>query len=186
MTLSDLASIGSFVSGIAVLVSLIYVAIQIRQAERNQRTLLQHGTSTRAADLVRHWSDPPIAEAYVKMQKGDPLTAVEAWQLNIQFRTSLLSWQDSFMLQRASLIDSLQLESTQRTFRTLLAQPVLRAMWNMTKATFAPEFIAYAEAQTLDAPLAPPHDFGEQLKAAVAEVQADAAKRLLHPGGDTI
>jgi hypothetical protein len=176
MTLSDLASIGSFVSGIAVLVSLIYVAIQIRQAERNQRTLLQHGTSTRAAEIVRHWSDPHIAEAYVKMQSGEPLTAVEAWQLNIQFRTSLLSWQDGFLLQRASLVDALQFEGTQRTFRTLLAQPVLRAMWNMTKATFAPEFIAYVEAQPLDAPPAPPHHYGEQLKAAVAAVRAEAAQ----------
>ena len=39
MTLTELASIGSFVSGMAVLVSLVYVAIQIRQAERNQQTL---------------------------------------------------------------------------------------------------------------------------------------------------
>ena len=41
MTLSDLASLGSFISGFAVLISLIYVAVQIRQTERNQQTLLQ-------------------------------------------------------------------------------------------------------------------------------------------------
>ncbi len=34
--------------------------------------------------------------------------------------------------------------------------------------------------------LALPHDYGEQLKVAVAEVQAAAAQRLLHPGGDPI
>ncbi len=148
MTLSDLASIGSFVSGMAVLVSLIYVAIQIRQAERNQRTLLQHGTSTRAVELVRHWSDPHIAEAYIKALSADQdLTAIEAFQLNIQFRTSLLSWQDSFLLQRSSLIDSLQLESTLRTFKVLLSQPVLRAMWNMTRTTFSPEFMAHVETK---------------------------------------
>lgn len=177
MALSDLASIGSFVSGMAVLVSLIYVAIQIRQTERNQRTLLQQGTSTRVADLLRHWSDPHIAEAYVKMVRGDQgLSAVEAFQLNMQFRTSLLSWQDSFLLQRISLIDSLQLESTLRTFKVLLSQPVLRAMWIMTRATFSPEFIAHVEAHTMNVPLAAPHDYAEQLKAAIAEVHAAAAK----------
>lgn len=31
MSLSDLASIGSFVSGVAVLASLIYLALQVRQ-----------------------------------------------------------------------------------------------------------------------------------------------------------
>jgi hypothetical protein len=177
MTLSDLASIGSFVSGVAVLISLVYVAVQIRQAERNQRTLLQHGTSTRAVELVRHWSDPYIAEAYVKMLSGDQnLTAVEAFQLSIQFRTSLLSWQDSFLLQRASLIDSLQLESTLRTFRVLLAQPVLRALWTMSKATFSPEFVEHVETNTMHLPLAAPHDYAEQLKAAIAEVKAAAAR----------
>jgi hypothetical protein len=153
------------------------VAIQIRQTERNQRTLLQNGTSNRAVELVRHWSDPHIAEAYVKMLSGDQnLTSVEAFQLNIQFRTSLLSWQDSFLLERTALIDSLQLESTQRTFRVLLAQPVLRALWNMSKATFSPEFVEYVETHTLDVPLAAPHDYAEQLKAAIAEVNAAAAK----------
>ena len=176
MTLSDLASLGSFVSGVAVLISLVYVAVQIRQTERNQRTLLQNATSNRAVELVRHWSDPHIAEAYVKMMSGDQnLTAVEAFQLNIQFRTSLLSWQDSFLLQRASLIDSLQLESTLRTFRVLLAQPVFRALWNMSKATFSPEFATYVEAHTMDVLLAAPHDYAEQLKAAVADVKAAAA-----------
>ena len=127
-------------------------------------------------ELVRHWSDPHIAEAYVKMQSGEPLTAVEAWQLNIQFRTSLLSWQDSFLLQRAALVDSLQFESTQRTMRTLLAQPLFRAMWHMTRATFSPEFTAYVDAHILDVPLAPPQDYAEQIKAAVAEVRGAAAK----------
>ena len=179
MTLSDLASIGSFMSGIAVLLSLIYVAIQIRQTERNQRTILQQGTSTRAVDLVRHWSDQHIAEPYIKMLNGEQeLTAVEAFQLSIQFRTSLLSWQDSYLLQRVSLIDLLQLESTLRTFKVLLSQPVLRAMWTMTRATFSPEFVAHVEAHTLNVPLAPPHDYAEQLKAAVAEVRAAANKRV--------
>ncbi len=57
MTLSDLASLGSFVSGAAVLISLVFlyfqirqVNAQVRQAERNQRALLQQGRAGRAAD----------------------------------------------------------------------------------------------------------------------------------------
>ena len=53
MSLSDLASIGSFVSGVAALVSLVYHAIQVRQAEKNQRAVLNHGYMTRVADYLR-------------------------------------------------------------------------------------------------------------------------------------
>ena len=43
MNLSDVASIGSFVSGVAVLVSLVYLSLQVRQTERNQRALMNQG-----------------------------------------------------------------------------------------------------------------------------------------------
>jgi hypothetical protein len=37
MSLADLASLGSFISGIAVLVSLVYLAQQIRQSTKHSR-----------------------------------------------------------------------------------------------------------------------------------------------------
>ncbi len=37
MTLTDLASIGSLLSGVAVVISLAYLAFQIRQNTRHQR-----------------------------------------------------------------------------------------------------------------------------------------------------
>ncbi|HEX3432128.1 MAG TPA: hypothetical protein VHT03_14710 [Rhizomicrobium sp.] len=43
MSLSDLASLGSFVSAFAVLASLVYLALQVRQAEKNQRAILNQG-----------------------------------------------------------------------------------------------------------------------------------------------
>ena len=36
MTLSDLASIGSFISAVAVVISLVYLAGQVRQARHHQ------------------------------------------------------------------------------------------------------------------------------------------------------
>src|SRR5579862_4809924 len=50
MTLADLASIGSLISGVAVLISLIYLALQVRQAEKNQRALMNQGTAARVSD----------------------------------------------------------------------------------------------------------------------------------------
>jgi len=51
MSLSDLASLGSFVSGLAVLISLIYLAIQVQQAEQNQKAQIQQGRAARLVDL---------------------------------------------------------------------------------------------------------------------------------------
>jgi len=69
MSLSDLASLGSFVSGVAVLISLIYLALQVRQAEKNQRSLMQQGQANRICDLLLRNSDPSLAMIY---RKGSP------------------------------------------------------------------------------------------------------------------
>jgi hypothetical protein len=43
MTLSDLSSIVGVISGLAVLGSLVYLSLQNRQMERNQRALMNQG-----------------------------------------------------------------------------------------------------------------------------------------------
>lgn len=43
MSLADLALIASLLSSVAVLVSLLFLGVQIRQSNRNQRSLMQQG-----------------------------------------------------------------------------------------------------------------------------------------------
>src|SRR5689334_6518225 len=62
MTLSDLAAVGSLVSGVAVLVSLVYLALQVRQSERNQRAVLNQGYITRVTEYLRWYAESPLNE----------------------------------------------------------------------------------------------------------------------------
>jgi hypothetical protein len=57
MSLSDLASLGSFASGLAVTVTLIFLVIQTRQANRNQRALMQQGRAASQVDLLLRYSE---------------------------------------------------------------------------------------------------------------------------------
>ena len=70
MTFSDLASIGSFVSSLAVCGSLVYLALQVRQSDRNQLTLLQQGTSARNSQSAARLTDPHLAEIYARAMEG--------------------------------------------------------------------------------------------------------------------
>jgi hypothetical protein len=175
MTLSDLASLGSFVSGIAVLVSLIYVAIQVRQTERNQRTLLQQETSSRYLEAIKHWGEPAVAAAVVKASSGDmALTSLEAYALQMQLRISLTSFQDTFLLHKLSLIDEIQLEGMVRSMRTMFAMPVMRALWSISRPMYSPAFVEWIEGHTQETPLARPVDFAERLRKAVADLNPPA------------
>ena len=48
MSLADLASIGSFISGIVVLVSLVYLGLQVRQAKFHQQAAIRQGLANDA------------------------------------------------------------------------------------------------------------------------------------------
>lgn len=61
MTLSDLASIGSFVSGVAVVITLVMLLLQMRQTDRNQRAAMQLGRATRGTDVLTRLIDPEVA-----------------------------------------------------------------------------------------------------------------------------
>src|ERR1700683_5096821 len=97
MSFSDLASLGSLVSGCAVLVSLVYLALQVRQAEKNQQAQITQTRTTRSIDILMQYSEPGLAEAVMRARKGArDLTETE----HIQFTSYMLAlfshWEDSY------------------------------------------------------------------------------------------
>jgi hypothetical protein len=78
MSLSDLASVGSLVSGVAVLGSLIYLALQVRQTERNQQASIRHSRVTRIVDMQLARLDPGVGDAFRRgLQNPDEITQTE-------------------------------------------------------------------------------------------------------------
>jgi len=78
MSLSDLAAFGSFVSGLAVLVSLIFLLLQVRQTNRNQRALMQQGISARYLQMNSTASSPEVAKTLVRVWQRETL---EPWEI---------------------------------------------------------------------------------------------------------
>ena len=113
MTLSDLASIGSFVSGVAVLVSLVYLSIQVRQAERNQRALMNQGVVTRAADMLTWMAQPDISDLIIKVRSGErEYSAQELTKLGLVLRAMLLTGQDAYIQRKSGLMDQVTFDAT--------------------------------------------------------------------------
>ena len=160
MTLADMASIGSLVSGAAILVSLVYLAIQIRQAEKNQRAVLNQGYITRVADYLRWYAESPINELRTRVIAGDTsFTAEELLRLQLAFRVTLLSAQDAYLQHKAGLVDEMTLDNSMRSVRnSWLNQPVYRALWLQQAPTIAPEFAAVIETMLRETLVTKPSD----------------------------
>ena len=171
MTLSDLASIGSLVSGVAVLISLIYLALQVRQAEKNQRALMNQGTAARVSEALLALAQPQFAGLSSRAQSGDTdFSAQEINQLRMILRVSLLSLQDALVQHRAGLVDHITFQNSTGAVRSILALPAYRAIWVRNRSSYAPEMAAFVDDLIAKTPRTEPIDLAVQFKADVAEI----------------
>src|SRR5215472_12690648 len=128
--LSDLASIGSLVSGVAVVVSLVFLAMQIRQANANQKSLMQQGRSARTVDMLMKMSDPGLSETILgAFGGGVPDEPARIFAFYSFACACFWNYEDSFLQFRARTLDASGWATDELTLQGLLANPAYRAVW---------------------------------------------------------
>ncbi len=169
MSLSDLASIGSCVSGVSVLISLIYLSLQVRQSERNQRAILQQGRAARTTDTMLRLADGDITDAFLKGTRGDDdISLKEIMQFRYAFRAVMFGLEDTYFQHRQTLLDDDAFESTVATLRYSFTTPGYRAAWKLARPMHDPSFVAFVDQLAAEVTVAPPPDEVGRWKTAVA------------------
>ena len=170
MSLSDLASIGSFVSGLAVLVSLIYLSLQVRQNTLTHRATAHMGRYAFAREQVQMMMDPGIAALTLKsMQDIENLSEVEAYQVHWHLHSFVLGSEEMHWLHGQGFLDDKAFEMQMSVVFQLLCSPAGRASWEIGKPTIAPPFVQYVDQKLATLPMAPPPPFLEVWKSAVGK-----------------
>jgi hypothetical protein len=172
MSLSDLASIGSFVSGVAVLISLIYLALQVRQAERNQRALVQQGRAARLVDFQLRLAAPEMGDLYVKAAQGGDLSAAEFFRFRWMSRAITASFEDTFYQHRERLLADAPFSTARDAFTAGLVLPGRRALWRVERDLYESGFRAYVDE--LESGRAPARNRLAEWREALAAQNADA------------
>lgn len=152
MTLTDLAAIGSFISGVAVVVSFVFLTLQIRQTNRNQRSLMQQARTGRNMESLLHLTDPFISET-VALANADcmALSPAQIWAFYGLGGAIFWSYEDSFMQFRAGTLDRKSWESDEATIRRMLRRPANRIVWKMARDGMSGEYRAVVDAMMRDA-----------------------------------
>ncbi len=147
MSLSDLAALGSFVSGVAVLISLIYLALQVRQTKRNQQIAIRHSRATRVVELHLALADGAVADAWLH-GSGSPqeITQAELGQFNNLCRALFFHFEDSFYQREEGLLNDDAFETVVAGVRLSARSPGFRAAWRLARANFGGRFLAFMDA----------------------------------------
>ena len=161
MTLADLASLGSFVSGIAVLVSLVYLASQVRQGTKAARSQMHQSIVSGwlgVADLISGHADvftrglAADESRFTAMSDTDKLSFVTlAMAMFRHYENIYLQVQEGYVRQD-------DWAAWTRHLLMYFAMPGIKTMWKMRRSSFSPSFVAFVESAP-PSPLSAPTDF---------------------------
>jgi hypothetical protein len=163
MTLSDLASIATVISSVAVLGSLIYLAQQTRQNVRHMRALLWQGASERTIALCLGMADSELAKPYLAANSVEPTPeAVSRHQVYLQHFAILMQFVEMLSQSEDGLL-------SEERFNFVRAQIV-------AQMAVSPGQLAFME-ENLNL-VAPNSKFRRLLQEVVGEAKARAASGL--------
>jgi hypothetical protein len=176
MTFVDLASLGSFVSGIAVMISLVYLGVQVKQAEKNQRALMQQGRADRISQNCFNVAGAGLSAIWNRGLNGDEtLTAPEIDQFMMLFRGAMISAEDSFLQHEAGLLDPMAFNSFVAGVRHSVTLPGLRAAWQISSNQFGAEFVRFMNGLMRETAMPAKADRAAQWASTVRAINASQA-----------
>ena len=185
MSLSQLAEIGSFISGVAILTSLIFLYFQLRQinhqvkqAEKNQQSAIRQGRATRTAGIVMAATDPSLADAFVKGTFGaDDISQTQLTQFSAACRAAFVNSEDTFYQHKEGLLDKAGFESFVAGMKGTFHYPGFRAQWKSIRRNYGIEFVEFMDKLLAETPVMRSLDMDmlARWKAAIATEKAMAS-----------
>ena len=178
MSWSDLASLGSFISGFAVLVSLIFLYFQLRQigaqvklSEKNQQAAIRHGRTNRAVELFLYRTDPSVADAVAKGMQGDEDVSETQFRQFASYCSAHLSHaEDSFYQHQEGLLNDEAYAYFVRGMTSMCRAPGFRVI--AKRGVAERQFAAFLEKLISEASTSPLVDLFSVWKADVAAQKA--------------
>ena len=135
-------------TNLAVIASLIFLALEIRQNNEMMVLEARQGISDARNDLVlTNMNSPSLITARGKAERGEELTYEEETQILLFFFAVFRNWQDQFLSYQAGAITESHMESEAKTWRqTINRAPYIQAEWQRQRGTLTPDFVAFMEA----------------------------------------
>lgn len=161
MGLSQLADLGELLSGVAVVASLVYLAVQIRQNTRTVRASTLHQNTDLWSSLFLRLAEPDLARAYVAGMAGQPdIKPLQYTQFFFLCRSMFLAFENQHYQMRHGVLDSEAYAGYERSISTqVLAFRGFRLWWKLNRSMYSPDFVDHVDAMIADVPEADPGSF---------------------------
>jgi len=175
MSLSDLASLGSFASGVAVVITLIFLLLQMRQSNRNQKSLMQQGRTARMVNLILTRTNPHLAEVFARLYSADSsFEGAQLAALQAAIDATFYTFEDSYLQFKAGTLDQASWGSDAVAIKRVLAVPAFRVQWSFDREVMTGDYRDYIDQIMRETPAIRPRNVQALWQARMAEELAGA------------
>ena len=146
MNIMELGALGEFVGAIAVVTTLVYLAVQIRQNTRTMKTSALRSVQ----DLILLTEKNERYIAYLmKSQRNEELALEERAHMVERLLTIMRTFERIWYEHRLGAVSKAQFEQNLDLLRWALSAQVARQMWAHLAEAFDPEFRTVVDSEVL-------------------------------------
>ena len=130
MSIMELGALGEFVGSIAVLATLVYLAVQVNQTKRAvQSASLHTGIATMTQNSQTVFADHDLSEVIVRGFFDENLNSTEWFRFGLWLTSMFHVFQQYFLDSEKGLGDPRIWAGEQRAMKDLLSQPGVARWW---------------------------------------------------------
>lgn len=130
LTLSNLAQLAEILAGVAVVLSLVYVGVQVRQnTQAIEIAAAQQSHDAYRQVQVAIMEEPMLAAALEKAYSNQQLDPTEAFQVDTYVHFIFSNWELAFLNHKKKLLDNEIWESWERYYIWLMSYDFFKKAW---------------------------------------------------------
>lgn len=148
MNLQDLASVAEIVGGVAVVVSLIYVGLQVNDST----SAIRSAAASDATTAMQSWylemgRNRQASDAWFNaMRSPEPLPAHDEFQFLMSMHAAILGMQNSYLLSKEGTLDAEFREAVTTAIVAVKDLPGMDRYWRQRRGFFHTGFAEYVDS----------------------------------------
>lgn len=147
MNWDAIGAVGEIIGATAVVVSLLYLGVQIRSQTRQAKFSAAHDISLGFRDAMDHFSGEHVSQIYIKgLSSIDDLEDAELFELLLGALKMLRLWEEAFYLHQEGQLHGKYWAGMNRQFVSYMHVPAFKHTWEIRAQFFGKEFCDMVEA----------------------------------------
>jgi hypothetical protein len=135
MSLEEIALVAEIVGAVAVIATLFYLAVQIRQNSRVVRSDFREKRTSSAQTMLLKLADE--ADLFQKIGSGDELSETEQLRVDLLLRASYRGWESSVHHYKNGFLDEDEFLGFRASIRQFTQNKFHRDFWNKHQNEFS-------------------------------------------------